>query len=161
MRTALLATLLTTLVACGDHSGGGDASNQSPPHTTESAAQNTQAVPENSTAMNPVTEPSKDIPGKTAPVAAPAEQDIQLTEYAIQMPQTLKAGPQTFTVINAGKEMHSFEIEGNGVHAALTSPLSRGESQQLSVDLKPGTYTAYCPVDGHKGHGMTATLTVQ
>lgn len=160
MRTTLLAILLTAVVACGDHSGGGDVSDHGAAQSTQSA-RNTQAVPENSTAMNPVTEPSKDIPGKTAPVAAPDTQTVQLTEYAIQMPQTLKAGPSTLNVVNAGKEMHSFEIEGNGVHAALPSPLSRGESRQLSVDLKPGTYTAYCPVDGHKGHGMTATLTVQ
>jgi uncharacterized cupredoxin-like copper-binding protein len=31
----------------------------------------------------------------------------------------------------------------------------------VTVDLKPGKYEFYCPVDSHKQAGMTGTLTVQ
>jgi uncharacterized cupredoxin-like copper-binding protein len=29
------------------------------------------------------------------------------------------------------------------------------------VNLKPGTYEFYCPVDSHKAQGMKGTLTVK
>lgn len=56
--------------------------------------------------------------------------------------------------------MHGLVIEGNGKQVKLPSDLSRGDRSTLTVDLRPGTYTAWCPVDGHKGKGMTATFTV-
>ena len=39
--------------------------------------------------------------------------------------------------------------------------LKPGEARDLSVNLKPGKYQFYCPVDGHKGKGMTLPLTVE
>ena len=100
------------------------------------------------------------IPRQAGGVAT-GDQPVQLIEYAIRMPQTLKAGPQSFHIENAGKEMHNFEIEGNGVHQKLPSDLSRGSRAQMAVDLKPGTYTIYCPVDGHRQKGMELQVTVQ
>jgi plastocyanin len=100
------------------------------------------------------------LPPEGAGVAS-ADQHVQLIEYAIRMPQTLKAGPQSFHVTNDGKEIHNFEVEGNGVHQKLPSDLSRGSSAQMTVDLKPGTYTIYCPVDGHRQKGMELKVTVQ
>jgi uncharacterized cupredoxin-like copper-binding protein len=82
---------------------------------------------------------------------------VELLEYQIHPPQTLRAGKQTLTLVNAGKEKHAFAIEGTTVKSA---ELSRGDSASLEVDLKPGTYTVYCPVDGHRGKGMTSTITV-
>src|SRR5436309_1457962 len=47
-------------------------------------------------------EPQGDKPAGTV--------DVHLSEYAIQMPQTLPAGPTTFVVHNDGKKIHSFRI---------------------------------------------------
>ena len=93
--------------------------------------------------------------------SAVTDQAVQLIEYEIRMPQTLPAGKRAFHVVNAGKEIHSFEIEGNGVHARLPSELSAGGEAHYAVDLAPGTYTVYCPVKDHKQRGMTTTITVQ
>ena len=42
-----------------------------------------------------------------------------------------------------------------------TSGVSPGKTASLTVTLKPGTYTFYCPVDGHKAAGMKGTLKVK
>ena len=77
------------------------------------------------------------------------------------MPDTLPADHQTFHIANAGKMNHNFAIEGNGVAQKLGSDLTRGDSADLTVDLKAGTYTVYCPVDKHRGRGMERTITVR
>ena len=93
--------------------------------------------------------------------SATADEAVQLIEYEIRMPKTITAGRRAFHVVNAGKEVHSFEIEGNGVHARLPSDLSAGGESHYAVVLKPGTYTVYCPVKDHKQRGMSTTITVQ
>ncbi len=108
---------------------------------------------DNRAKMNPVAPPNS--------AAANAQPRLELNEYEIRMPDTLAAGHHSFTVVNSGKQNHSLVIDGNGAHTALPQQLMRGDSTQLDVDLKPGTYTFYCPVDGHKGKGMTRTVTVQ
>ena len=35
-----------------------------------------------------------------------------------------------------------------------------GNSAQLKVNLKPGKYTFYCDIPGHRAAGMEGTLTV-
>jgi uncharacterized cupredoxin-like copper-binding protein len=65
------------------------------------------------------------------------------------------------TIVNAGKERHSIEIEGNGLEAGLSAPLSRGDQTRWEVTLTPGTYEVYCPVNDHQEKGMTTRLVVQ
>lgn len=36
-----------------------------------------------------------------------------------------------------------------------------GGTSTVTVTLKPGTYTYYCPVDGHRSEGMSGKLTVR
>ncbi len=86
--------------------------------------------------------------------------DVALTEFKIQMPTSVTAGLTTFKVTNTGSDVHSFEIEGNGIEKALAAKLEAGQTKMLQVDLKPGTYRVYCPVDGHKMIGMSLRLTV-
>jgi plastocyanin len=86
---------------------------------------------------------------------------VQLTEYQIQMPDIISSGPQTLRITNAGKVNHNFAIEGNGVAQKLGNDLTRGDSADMTVNLKPGTYTVYCPVDKHRAKGMQRTITVQ
>ena len=74
---------------------------------------------------------------------------------------TAKAGTVTLTMANpSGSGLpHAVAVEGNGVDkdGATVQP---GGTSTVTVKLKPGTYTFYCPVDGHKAAGMKGTLTV-
>lgn len=109
--------------------------------------------------LDPILPPEKHEPAGAPKPAGPV-QEVHLIEYEIHMPQALPAGRLAFNVENGGKEDHAFEIEGNGVHQQ-TNVLKRGDTTALEVNLAPGTYTVYCPVDGHKDKGMRRTLTVR
>jgi plastocyanin len=94
--------------------------------------------------------------------AAPDDNPVNVTlsEYKIEMPNTLAAGAITFKVTNAGSKKHNFKIEGNGMEKKLKSNLEHGESETMQVDLKPGTYKVSCPILGHGHKGMKLDLTV-
>jgi plastocyanin len=55
---------------------------------------------------------------------------------------------------------HGIAVEGNGVDkdGKIVSP---GSTSRLRLKLKPGKYTFYCPVAGHRGAGMKGRLTVK
>ncbi len=73
--------------------------------------------------------------------------------------QVDKAGETTFTVVNDGKFKHALEIEGQGLEEK-SDEVGAGETTELKVDLKPGEYEFYCPVDGHREKGMEGKLLV-
>jgi uncharacterized cupredoxin-like copper-binding protein len=60
---------------------------------------------------------------------------------------------------SAGIE-HGIAIEGHGVDrdGPIVAP---GKTSTVTVTLKKGTYTYYCPVPGHEQAGMKGTLTVR
>jgi VCBS repeat-containing protein len=93
------------------------------------------------------------------------EKTFQVVETEFKLtPSTFtidKAGTYAFEAKNSGQAVHSLEIEGNGVEAKLESDLEPGESGTVTVDLKPGTYEMYCPVDGHKDQGMEGSIGVE
>jgi len=112
----------------------------------------------------PPLEPAPDVADPAPDVADPAAGSliqVSLVDGAINMPATIPAGPVTFEVSNDGTMEHSFEIEGPGVFEGLVGNLMPGEIRNLQVDLAPGEYFAYCPVDDHRAQGMEVPLTVQ
>jgi plastocyanin len=94
--------------------------------------------------------------------APPADNPVNVTlsEYKIDMPSSLPAGPTTFHITNSGSKKHTFRIEGNGIEEKLKSSLKEKESGTLQLDLKPGTYKVTCPVIGHTHKGMSMELKV-
>lgn len=151
MRTVVFVLLsLLAFAACQDE---GDVSQKGPAQSSATTGAAPQQAEPNAS-MNPV------VPPPASATATGATQEVHLIEYSIHMPDTLPAGHVAFNIENGGKENHGFEIEGNGVHLKSTE-LSRGNTTSLEADLKPGTYTIWCPVDGHKGKGMVKTVTVK
>lgn len=84
--------------------------------------------------------------------------DVKLSEFKIDMPNALRAGPILFRVTNAGTVQHGFKIEGQGMNSQIDGNLNPGETKNLLVNLAAGTYRVYCPVDGHRDQGMLVNL---
>jgi uncharacterized cupredoxin-like copper-binding protein len=56
---------------------------------------------------------------------------------------------------------HNFTLqEGTNGKVLGATPTFQGGTKTLTLNLKPGTYTYYCTVPGHRMAGMVGTLTV-
>jgi len=81
-------------------------------------------------------------------------------EYRITVSGKPAAGSTRFTVKNAGRLSHALEISGPGTKGKRTPLIKPGKSATLTVTLRAGTYTLWCPVPGHAALGMKTSLTV-
>jgi len=86
--------------------------------------------------------------------------EVHLSEYKIDMPETLAAGPTNFILINEGGKSHSFKIEGPGLNGPFSAPVPSHTKGSLQVTLQAGDYKITCPIGSHASKGMTKTLTV-
>jgi len=94
---------------------------------------------------------------KGAPQAKGAVVQVQEKEYRITLsPAKVAHGSVTFDVKNVGRLPHNLTIQGG----KATPNINGGGSAKLTVTLKPGSYTLYCSVPGHRQLGMVAKLTV-
>jgi plastocyanin len=74
---------------------------------------------------------------------------------------TAKAGKVTVNFTNPQALTHDVAIEdSSGKTIGKTELIAEG-SDSTVVDLKPGEYTFYCTVPGHREAGMEGTLTVK
>jgi uncharacterized cupredoxin-like copper-binding protein len=74
---------------------------------------------------------------------------------------TAKAGTVTLKSMNPQSIEHDISIESSDRSINQKGNLvANGDVSEVTVDLKPGTYTFYCSVPGHKEAGMSGTLTV-
>jgi plastocyanin/cytochrome c2 len=71
-----------------------------------------------------------------------------------------KAGKVTIESKNGQPTPHDIGIEGNGVNGK-GAIVQNGGTSKFTATLKPGTYTFYCSVDGHRQAGMAGKLTVK
>jgi len=72
-----------------------------------------------------------------------------------------KAGKVTIDFKNPQGLTHDVAIEdSSGKEVGKTELIAEGEDS-TTVNLKPGTYTYYCTVPGHREAGMEGTLTVK
>lgn len=74
---------------------------------------------------------------------------------------TAKAGQVTVDFKNPQALTHDVKIEDpQGEEVGGTELIASGEDS-ATVELKPGTYTFFCSVPGHREAGMEGTLTVK
>ena len=71
---------------------------------------------------------------------------------------TAKAGIAKLVLDGAGGD-HTFVFDG-AYPGFFLEVSGSGDSASKKVDLKPGKYTFYCNIPGHRAQGMEGTLTV-
>ena len=151
LTTTLVALAATALIAAGC---GSDNNSNSSSDTGASAP------PPSSTESTPSTDTSASSSGggggESLKLAADPSGALKFDKTAL----SAKAGKVTITMDNPSSVPHAVAVEGNGVDKDGETVTSGGKST-VSVDLKPGTYEFYCPVDGHKQAGMKGELTVK
>jgi uncharacterized cupredoxin-like copper-binding protein len=136
---AILGVAALSLVAAGCGDDDEDTTAASVPTTTETGAT-----------------------GATGAAGGGENVKIGETEYKLDPSDpSVKAGSVTFDVSNDGQVTHSLEVEGNGLEEELPADLAPGDTGSLTVDLDPGTYTMYCPIDDHRAKGMEGTIEVK
>ena len=95
-------------------------------------------------------------PGEKLALKAGPGSELRYDKKTLQA----KAGKVTIVMANPSDLTHSVAIEGNGV-SRTGQVVSPGGTSTVSADLKPGTYTFFCTVPGHRQAGMQGTLTVR
>jgi plastocyanin len=94
--------------------------------------------------------------GGTELKLAADQSQLKFDKSALSAP----AGKVTVTMTNPSGLSHNVAVEGNGVDQD-GEVVGQGGTSTVTADLKAGTYTFYCSVDGHEAAGMKGTLTVK
>jgi plastocyanin len=94
--------------------------------------------------------------------AAVTRVTVTETEYHLTFSRkTFSPGVYTFIALDKGKIAHSLAISGPGIRQKqLSGNVNPGGARPLTVTLRNGTYSIWCPVPGHAGRGMKATIKV-
>ena len=72
---------------------------------------------------------------------------------------TARHGSVTLVMSNPSGLAHAIAVKGHGLNKKGKT-VSKGGTSRVTVTLKKGTYTFYCPVDGHAAAGMKGKLVV-
>jgi plastocyanin len=146
-----VASLALGLAACGG------SSKSSPSGTSSAAAGGTSSSPTTSASSPSAAAPAGG--GASLTEAADPSGALKFTKSSL----SAKAGKVTIQFTNASQLPHNFTIEqgSGGSVVGATPTFSGGGTKTLTVTLKPGTYTFFCSVDGHRAAGMHGTLTVK
>jgi plastocyanin len=135
------------LAACGGSSSSGKSSASStastPPATTTSAAATSSSSGSGS--------------GKALQLAADPSGQLKFDKSSV----SASAGNVTIAFTNNAQLGHNLTVASSSGAVVGATPTFEGGSKTLSLKLKPGTYTFYCSVPGHRQAGMQGTLVVR
>jgi plastocyanin len=96
--------------------------------------------------------------GETIDLSADPDGQLAYTTDTL----SAKAGNVTIAFDNSAAISHDVAVEDSAGNDLGTSDLIAESNTSLVLkNLKPGTYTYYCTVPGHKDAGMEGTLTVK
>jgi plastocyanin len=110
-------------------------------------------------AAGPTETPAAEVPG----TPAPARVQVIAKEYSFTLSRAeVPAGKVIVEFVNGGEDPHNLHLEepAEGAEAGAFPTSSPGFHGDLTLNLRPGTYTLFCSLPGHEAKGMKATLTV-
>ena len=148
---ALLALVLATaaLAACGDDNG-----------TTTSSTTETGGEAANGAATGGKGGGSSEGGGAGSTLSLEADPDGALAYTTTEA--SAQAGDVTIDFNNPQPVPHDVYIEdSSGEDVGETNEIVSDSTTATVKDLKPGNYTFYCSVPGHREAGMEGTLTVK
>ena len=128
---------------------------------SEAAEEEAEAGAEGPENEEPVgkSEGSKEAKGGSASTTLQLEASPTALEFDTTNLEA-KAGKVTIDFTNPAPLEHNVVIEQNGKEISGFEPISEGKESE-TADLKPGTYTFFCSVPGHREAGMEGTLVVK
>jgi plastocyanin len=142
----VLAIAALALVACGSSSDNNSS-------TTETSAGESQAK------QGGAAKEEGSSGGSSSTLKFEADPNGELAYTSTS--ETAKAGKVTVEFKNPQALTHDVAFEdSSGKEVGATELIADG-SDSTTVDLKPGTYTYFCTVPGHREAGMEGTLTVK
>lgn len=158
MKKAALASALIlaslALVACG---GSSSSSSSTTEETSGGAAAESESGGEAKSEEAGGAEGGTAGTGGAIAIEANPEGSLAFEEKEV----SAKPGKDTVDFTNQSSVPHNVTIEDSaGENIGETETLAEGSSS-ATVELKPGTYTFYCSVPGHRAAGMVGTLTVK
>jgi uncharacterized cupredoxin-like copper-binding protein len=161
--------------AAPEASGTTNAAATTPASSTTATPTTTSSTPASSTptastpaASTPAKKTPKATTGTPAPPSSPAAAATTTLKLAANPAGQLaydtkqlnaKAGKVTIEMTNMSPVEHDVAV-AQGTSVVGQTPVFTGGSKAVTLTLKPGTYTFYCTVPGHRQAGMEGTLTV-
>jgi plastocyanin len=95
--------------------------------------------------------------GSTVKVEADPSGELAFTSDSL----SAKTGKVTVDFSNPASVPHNVQIEDEGGTTVAGTETISESSESATANLKPGTYTFFCSVTGHREAGMEGTLTVK
>jgi len=138
---------LIALAGCGSSSSS----------STPSAAAPASAATTASSAASTPSSTGGTSAAQTLSVAANPEGQLRYSTTSL----AAKAGSVSINFTNTAPLAHNLTIASASGAVLGATPTFQGGSNTLSLNLKPGTYTFYCSVPGHRQAGMEGKLVVQ
>jgi uncharacterized cupredoxin-like copper-binding protein len=143
----VLTVLVVAVAGCG---GGGSSS-------STSAGTQPAAPPASTTPATSSSTPAGGSAGALQ-IAADPSGAFRYTKSSL----TAKSGKISIDFTNNSAVGHDLTVQQGTSGSNLgATPIFSGGSKTLTVTLKPGKYTFYCSVPGHRQAGMHGTLTVK
>jgi plastocyanin len=139
-------------------SGGAKSASAASPSTVSTASEPSAPAATGSTSeasTGPSSTPATGSAKSSIALAANPEGQLSYNTKAL----STKAGTVTITMANMSPVEHNVTVAEGGKVLGAT-PTFKGSSKSITLKLKPGKYTFFCSVPGHRQAGMEGTLTV-
>jgi plastocyanin len=148
------AALAVGVAACG-----GSSNSTSKAATSSAAAGTGTSASTSSAATSSAGTSSAAAGGASSNLAIAANSSGQLSYDKKTL--SAKAGKVTITMTNMSPLGHNITVQqGTSGSVVGATPTFQGGTKSVALTLKPGKYTFFCSVPGHRAGGMVGTLTV-